>query len=179
MHKNGFSCRKGFCQFLNIPIIYHYPKNQKKLCWTDANLIDGQTDKQTVGQTNNADFIEPSIWLGSNKQFGKIQEKIGKRKQNVIRYNKNSTTKLNKYKHSCSKRHFISINRQYQPQEMYFSNQRIDWLVPQWHFQFFEFLSMSLIVITLIMLVFYTYSTQFGGQEIKSHWNYCGVVRKV
>ena len=49
--KNEFSW-KGLCQFLNIPIIYHRPKNQKKLvthswekCRT-ARRTDRQTDRQ-------------------------------------------------------------------------------------------------------------------------------------
>ena len=41
--KNEFSWKRGLCQFLNISIIYHHIKNQKKLmshfwekCWTDV-----------------------------------------------------------------------------------------------------------------------------------------------
>ena len=29
--KNEFSWKKGLCQFLNIPIIYHHAENQKKI----------------------------------------------------------------------------------------------------------------------------------------------------
>ena len=29
--KREFSCKKGFCQFLDIPTIYHRAKNQKNL----------------------------------------------------------------------------------------------------------------------------------------------------
>ena len=29
--KNEFSWKKGLCQFLDIPVIYHCPKNQEKL----------------------------------------------------------------------------------------------------------------------------------------------------
>ena len=46
--RNKFSWKRGLCQFLNISIISHYVKNQKKImghssekCWTD-----GWTDRQ-------------------------------------------------------------------------------------------------------------------------------------
>ena len=55
--------QKRLCQFLNIPIIYHRAKIQKKLichsigkCWTD-----GWINRQTKGQTDNHDFAEPSV----------------------------------------------------------------------------------------------------------------------
>ena len=46
--KNGFTWKKGLCQFLNITIIYHRAKNQKKLMshsWEKCRT-DGQTDGQ-------------------------------------------------------------------------------------------------------------------------------------
>ena len=57
---------KRISQFLNIPIICHRAKNQKKLichswgkCWTD-----GWMGRQTEGQTDNHDFVEPSVGRG-------------------------------------------------------------------------------------------------------------------
>ena len=57
---------KRLCQLLNIQIIYHRAKNQKKLichswrkCWTD-----GWMGRQTEGQTDNHDFVEPSVGRG-------------------------------------------------------------------------------------------------------------------
>ena len=60
--KNEFSWKKRLCQFLNILIIYHHTKNQKKImchswgkCRTDGRT-DRQTDKgdrQTTGQGSN------------------------------------------------------------------------------------------------------------------------------
>ena len=42
--KNEFSWKKGLCQFLDIPIIYHRAKNQKKLISEkNAELTDRQT----------------------------------------------------------------------------------------------------------------------------------------
>ena len=44
-----FSWKKGLCQFLNIPIIYHCAKNQKKImshCRKKCQT-DGRTDEQT------------------------------------------------------------------------------------------------------------------------------------
>ena len=51
--KNEFSWEKGLCQFLDIPIIYHRAKNQKKLLshfW--EKRPNGRPDRQT-----NGDFI--------------------------------------------------------------------------------------------------------------------------
>ena len=47
------SLEKMLCQFLNIPIIYHHAKNQKKLMSLRKmlHLMDGQTD--------SSDFIGP------------------------------------------------------------------------------------------------------------------------
>ena len=50
--------KKG-CQFLNIPIIYHQAKNQKKLkthSWEKCRT-DGRRDGQTDRQTDNGDFF--------------------------------------------------------------------------------------------------------------------------
>ena len=48
--KNGFSWIKGFCQFLDIRIIYCHPKIRKNY-WAifemKAKLTDGRTDRQT------------------------------------------------------------------------------------------------------------------------------------
>ena len=46
--KNEFSWKKELCQFLDIPIIYHCVKNQKKLFsnFWGKHQTDGQTDRQ-------------------------------------------------------------------------------------------------------------------------------------
>ena len=53
--KNTFSCKRGHCQFLNIPIIYHHVKNLKKtnepflrkmMNWCMGRQTDRQTDRQ-------------------------------------------------------------------------------------------------------------------------------------
>ena len=51
--KHEFSWGKGLCEYLNIRIIYHYAKNQKKLPIPEKNsdLTDGRTNGQTDGQT--------------------------------------------------------------------------------------------------------------------------------
>ena len=54
LNKNKFSWKKRFCQgsiLLNIPIIYHRAKNQKKLMShseKNAELTNGQTGRQTT-----------------------------------------------------------------------------------------------------------------------------------
>ena len=71
MPKFEFSWKKGLCQFLNIPIIYHHVKRSEK---TNEPLLkkmpnwqtdrqrqidrqtDRQTDKQTDRQTDNSDW---------------------------------------------------------------------------------------------------------------------------
>ena len=55
---------KKDCQFLNIPIIYHRAKNQKKLL--NHFWEKGQTGWQTNRQINGY-FIQPSIRGGSKK----------------------------------------------------------------------------------------------------------------
>ena len=56
--KNEFFWKRVLYQFLNIPIIYHCVKHQKKLMLIipqkNAKLTDGQTD----GQTENDDFFQ-------------------------------------------------------------------------------------------------------------------------
>ena len=49
LEKNEFSWKKGPCQFLNIPIIFHRAKNQKKIMthYFEKCRTDGQTDRQT------------------------------------------------------------------------------------------------------------------------------------
>ena len=49
LSKNGFFWKKGLCQYLIIPIIYHCAKNQKKLM---SHSQKCQTDGQTNGQTS-------------------------------------------------------------------------------------------------------------------------------
>ena len=53
--KNEFSWKKGLCQFLDIPIIYHFNNNQKKLLsrlwektpnWRMDRWIFGQKERQ-------------------------------------------------------------------------------------------------------------------------------------
>ena len=64
--ENEFSWKKELCQFLNILIIYHRSKNQKKIMshsWEKCRT-DGGID--TDGQTDNGDFIgRPSVGRGS------------------------------------------------------------------------------------------------------------------
>ena len=48
--KNEFYWKKGLCQFLNIPIIYHRAKNFKKLIIHSREKC--QTEEQTDGQTD-------------------------------------------------------------------------------------------------------------------------------
>ena len=69
--KNEFSWKTELCQFLNIVIIYHRTKNQKKLIShsrESAELMDGrhtdghtngQIDRQTDRQTDKSDLIGP------------------------------------------------------------------------------------------------------------------------
>ena len=90
--KNGFSWIKGFCQFLDIPIIYCRPKIRKNY-WViyekKAKLTDGQTDRQTDRQTENIDFIGPPIGWGSNS--GRER-----REQNMQQYKPNARVIFNK-----------------------------------------------------------------------------------
>ena len=44
--KNGFSMKKELCQFLNIPIIYHRAKNQKKIMSHSDRRRNRRTDRQ-------------------------------------------------------------------------------------------------------------------------------------
>ena len=63
--RNVFSWKNRFCQFSNIPIIYHHTRNQRKLItysWEKCRT-DGRTDRRT----DNGDFIGPSVGRGSNK----------------------------------------------------------------------------------------------------------------
>ena len=53
--KNEFSQKTGICQILNIPIIYHRTKTHTK------------TNDVFLKQTDNGDFIGPSVGQGSNK----------------------------------------------------------------------------------------------------------------
>ena len=62
LKKNEFSWKKGLCQFLNNPIIFHGAKNLKKI--TTHPLKKCQT---ADGQTENSDFIRPSVGQGSKK----------------------------------------------------------------------------------------------------------------
>ena len=57
MPKFEFSWKKGLCQFLNIPIIYHHVKRSEKTNepllkkmpnWQTDRQTDRQTDKQTT-----------------------------------------------------------------------------------------------------------------------------------
>ena len=57
--KNEFSWKKELRQFLNVPIIYNRPKNQKKLMSHSGEKC--RTDVQKGGQTDNGDFIGPSV----------------------------------------------------------------------------------------------------------------------
>ena len=57
-----------FCQFLNIPIIYHGAKNQKKLVWHSWGKCwtDGWMDRQMEWWRDNPYFVEPSAGRESN-----------------------------------------------------------------------------------------------------------------
>ena len=62
LSKNEFSWKKGLCQLLNIPIIYHIAKNEKELInhsWEKCRT-DGRTDRQI----DNSYFIGPSVERG-------------------------------------------------------------------------------------------------------------------
>ena len=67
LDKNECSWKKGLCQFSNIPIIYHHAKKQKKTIERKMLNWWAETGRQTDRQTDNSDFIEPSIGRGSNK----------------------------------------------------------------------------------------------------------------
>ena len=72
--KEKFSWKKGLCQFLNIPIMYHRLKNQKTLMtqsWEKYWMTDGMTDRQRDRRTDKGDFIGPSVTRGSNKDWYK------------------------------------------------------------------------------------------------------------
>ena len=63
LDKNEFPWKKGICQFLAIPVIYHHAKNQKKImchsrgkCWSG-----GWMNRQTKGLTENRNFVGPSV----------------------------------------------------------------------------------------------------------------------
>ena len=52
---------------MNIPIIYHHAKNQEKLMTLpqkNTELTSRRKDEQTDRQTDNGDFIGPSVGRG-------------------------------------------------------------------------------------------------------------------
>ena len=59
---------KRLRQFLNIPIIYHRAKNQKKLIWHSWGKCwnDGWMDRNMEGRTDSNDFAGPSLGQGFN-----------------------------------------------------------------------------------------------------------------
>ena len=60
---------KSLYQFLNIPIIFHRVKNQKKTNMPFLRkILNWRMDGQTEGSSNNHDFVESSAWQGSNYQ---------------------------------------------------------------------------------------------------------------
>ena len=59
--KNEFSWKKGLCQFLNIPVIYHGAKNLRKV----TTHSDKNAELLMPKQTENSGFIGPSIEQGS------------------------------------------------------------------------------------------------------------------
>ena len=61
--ENEFSWKKGLCQFLNIPIIYHGAKILKIL----QLISDKNAELLMDRQTENSDFIGPSLGQGSKK----------------------------------------------------------------------------------------------------------------
>ena len=64
--KMNFPGKKGS---VDIPIIYHRAKNQKKLLnnFWQKRRTDGRTDRQT----DNGDFIGPFVWRGPKKKHEK------------------------------------------------------------------------------------------------------------
>ena len=61
LSKNEFSWKKGLCQFLNIKIIYHCTKNQRKVNVPSLRkMMNGQMDGQTEGEKDNHDFAGSS-----------------------------------------------------------------------------------------------------------------------
>ena len=69
MPKFEFSWKKGLCQFLNIPIIYHHVKRSEK---TNEPLLkkmpNWQTDRQTDRQTNRQQWLDLLEEEGPDKQ---------------------------------------------------------------------------------------------------------------
>ena len=63
LDKNKFSWKKGLSQFLNIPIIYHCAKNQKK---TDVLFLRKMLNQQMEEWTDNCDFAGPFVGQWSN-----------------------------------------------------------------------------------------------------------------
>ena len=95
--KYDFFWKKGLCQFLNIPIIYHRAKNHKKLM---SHLREKcRTDRQT----GNSNFIGPSVGRGSKNPYSSIK----------CLFNEEKHVIANKY---CeSKNNPLRFGRQWQP----------------------------------------------------------------
>ena len=73
--KMNFPAKKRLSQFLNISIIYHRTKNQKKL------LSHSWEKCQTDTRTENGDFTGPSVGRGSKKpNYPRLLEFICRRK---------------------------------------------------------------------------------------------------
>ena len=73
LDKNEFSLKKEPSQFLDIPIIWHRAKKHKKLLshFWEKRWADQWTDRQT----ENSDFIGPSIRrVSNNRNVSQLQE---------------------------------------------------------------------------------------------------------
>ena len=74
--QNKISWKKGLCQFLGIPIIYHRAKNQAKIMsyFWEKRRTDGRTDGQTYRQSW---FYRTLLSQGSKKplQFYNCHDK--------------------------------------------------------------------------------------------------------
>ena len=77
--KKIFSWKKGLCQFLDIPILYHCAKNQKK---TTEPFLRKTPNWWTDGQTDNGDFIGPSI--GRDPKIAQQYQKVCKRQNHLL-----------------------------------------------------------------------------------------------
>ena len=87
MGKKNFHGKKGLCQFLNIPTIYHRAKNQE-----NNNEPFPRKKCQTDGRTDNGDFIGPSVGRGSNNNNNNDSTNIN---NNINNNNNNSNNNNN------------------------------------------------------------------------------------
>ena len=75
--KNEFSWKKRLCQFLNILIIYHHTKNQKKkfaIPEENVELTDGQTGRRTRVIDRQMDRGPINYWPSVQLIFDHLEE---------------------------------------------------------------------------------------------------------